>query len=150
MSKLGLFSLRKRRLRRDLTNVYKYQMGKHKNRWTSQQVPTDMARSNSKKLKWRKLHSNIQYATSTVRVLRHQNRLLREVVESSSLEMFINQISQLLKVLLALSRGIDQTTPRGILQAVQLYSFGKKIKSLLFGKKNLQIKLTSNFLTYIQ
>lgn len=51
-------------------------------------VGSNSARSNSLKLEHRKIHTNMQKNLFMVRVMENWNRLSREVVESSSREIF--------------------------------------------------------------
>ena len=50
-------------------------------------VCSDRTRSNGLKLKCMKFHTNMQKNFYTARVMEHRNRLPREVVESSSMEI---------------------------------------------------------------
>ena len=87
---LGLFSLEKRRLRGDLINVYKY-MKCGRERDIANFFPVvcgDRMRGNGHKLEHRNFCTNMQNNFFTVRVMKHWNRLPREVVDSPSLEIF--------------------------------------------------------------
>ncbi|PKU47515.1 hypothetical protein llap_2157 [Limosa lapponica baueri] len=85
----GLFSLEKRGLR-GLINVHKYLKGgcREDGARLFLVVPSDRTRSNGHTLKHGKFPLNIRKHLFTVRVTKHWHRLPREVVESSSLEMF--------------------------------------------------------------
>ena len=80
LSNLGLFSLGERRLRGNLTNVYKHLKGG--GRQTDEArlflvVRSDRTRSNGLKIERRRFHTNIQKNFFTVRVMEHWNRLPR-------------------------------------------------------------------------
>ena len=103
LRELGLFSLKKRRLRGggDLINSYKYLKGGWQEDGTRlfSVVPSDRRRGNGHKLKHGKFHLNMRN-NFTRSVTEQWNKLPREVVYSPSLEVFKTRLDKLLCSLL--------------------------------------------------
>ncbi|KAJ7399055.1 hypothetical protein BTVI_118485 [Pitangus sulphuratus] len=95
LRELGLFSLKKRQLRGDLIDVYKYLKGGCQEEGPRLfVVPCNRVKGNGKKLMHRKFHVNMRKNFFTVQVTVHWNRLPREVAESPSLEIFQNSLDE--------------------------------------------------------
>ncbi|KAK4821835.1 hypothetical protein QYF61_004195 [Mycteria americana] len=107
LRELGLFSLEKRRLQGDLTAAFQYLEGAYEKAGEGlfTRACGDRTRGNGFKLKEGRFRLDIRKKLFSVRVVRHWNRLSREVVDAPSLEVFKARLDGALSNLIYKGRG---------------------------------------------
>jgi len=128
LRELGLFSLKKRRLRGDLINASKYLQGgcQEDGARLFPVVPSDRTRGNGHKLKQRKFQLNPRKNFFPLRVTEPWPRLPREAVESPSLEIFQPRLAAVLCSLLwvtLLGQGVGLGDPQRSLPTPAMLGF---------------------------
>jgi len=98
---LGLFSLEKRRLQGDLFAAFQYLKGAYRKDGENNisRACCDRKRSNGFKLRKCRFRLHTRKEFFTIRVVKHWNRLPREVVEGPSLETFEARLDGALSIL---------------------------------------------------
>ena len=99
LSELGLFSLEERRLQGDLTVAFQYLKESYRKEGDRlfSRVCADRTRGNGFKHKEGRFKLDMRKKSFTVRVVKHWNRLPRDVVDAPFLETFKDRLNQTLR-----------------------------------------------------